>query len=162
METFATVQGGIVAAEDGLLFAEGARVGAHVEIEDRARRDEGFVGETDEIGVKLGIRPQRGVISRFGERDATRGVQSRGGFAGEVDDAEMREAVFALDQYKMRAKGGDAGKHDARAVGDDLVPTQAAGVDCRCGHEPKGPAVIIGANEEDAAGRVACAAGMVL
>src|SRR5208337_2906608 len=42
VEPFAAVQLGVVAAEDGLLFAKNALAGAEIVVEDGARGDEGF------------------------------------------------------------------------------------------------------------------------
>src|SRR5258708_28203497 len=47
VEAFAGVESWIVAAEDGLLLAQGAVAGAGVEVEYGERRDEGVVGEAD-------------------------------------------------------------------------------------------------------------------
>ncbi len=103
VEAFAGVERWIVAAEDGLLLAQGAVAGADVEVEYGARSDEGFVGEADEGGVELGIGAERGVVSGFGEGDTSGSGEGGGRFACEIDDAEMRKALFAFDEDEMGA-----------------------------------------------------------
>jgi len=97
-------------------------------VEYGARSDEGFVGEADECGVELGICAEGGVVSGFGEGDASGSGEGGGRFACEIDDAEMRKALFALDEDQVGAEGSYAGEHDAGTVGNDFVPAGANGI----------------------------------
>ena len=63
---------------------------------------------------------------------------------------------------RWERKARDAGEHYARAIGDDFAPAEANGIDGGGGHEAIGAAIVVGADEEDAAGGVAGAAGMVV
>jgi len=74
----------------------------------------------------------------------------------------MRETIFTLDQDEMGAEGGYSREHDSRAIGDDFVPAETNGIDGGRGHEAEGAAEIVGADEEDAAGWIAGAAGVVV
>ncbi len=58
VQPLADILRGIVAAEDGLLFAKHAFSRAQIVVKDGARGDEGFVLETHESCIKLGIVSQ--------------------------------------------------------------------------------------------------------
>ena len=73
MEALAAVEGGVVAAEDGLLFAKNALAGVEIEVEDGTRGDEGFVVKADVGGVEFGIGAEGGVVGGLGKFDAARG-----------------------------------------------------------------------------------------
>ena len=113
-------------------------------------------------GVELGIGAEGGVVGGFGEGDAVGSGEGGGRFAGEIDDAEVGEAVFAFDEDEMGAEGGYAGEHDAGTVGDDFVPAGADGIDGGGGHEAEGAAGVVGADEEDAGRGIAGTAGVMV
>jgi len=62
----------------------------------------------------------------------------------------------------MGTKGFGGGKHDAGAVGDDFVPAGTRRIGGGRGHQAIGTAAAVGADEEDAAGGVGRAAGMMI
>ena len=69
----------------------------------------------------------------------------------EIDDAEMGEAVFALVEGEMGLEDVGGGEHDVRARGDEFAPEFAARVFDGDGHQAKGAAEGVGADEEGAA-----------
>src|SRR5208283_589541 len=82
--------------------------------------------------------------------------------AREVHDAEIGEAVFALEEDEVGAEGFGGGEHDAGAIGDDFVPAGRRGVGGGDSHQAIGAAAGVGADEEDAAGGIGGVAGMMV
>ena len=162
MEALAAIERRVVPTENGLLLAKGTLIGGDVEVIDGARGDEGLVGKADEGGVEFGIGAEGGVVGGLGESDAAGGFKGRSSLVHEIDETEVREAVFALDEHEVSAEGGDAGEHHAGAIGDRFVPAGAHRIDGGRGHEAESAAVVVGANKEDAASRVGGAAGMMV
>src|ERR1700692_2492995 len=62
----------------------------------------------------------------------------------------------------MGAEGGDAGEHNAGAVGNNVVPVGEDGIGGGGGHEAEGAARVGGAGEEEAARGIGGTAGMMI
>src|SRR5579863_9043072 len=123
VNAFTGVERGVVASEDWLLFAQCALAGGYVEIEDRARGDERFVGVAEMGLIEFRVGARCGVVGGFAEGNPKRMSEQIGWFligkapigrlalpgrrrrSGERDDTQEGKAVFAFEQDEVGAEG---------------------------------------------------------
>ena len=164
VETLDDVLRWIVAAEDGLLFAERALAGLRIVIEDRTRRDERFVVEADVRGREFGIGAEARRCTRVREFDAVRSAE-RIGFCGDefaALAADRRREDRAGRLRVRRARDGIRRRRRTASmtfgrVGNQFAPEFAARVFDGDGHQAKRAADGIGADEEGAGDRAGAA-----
>ena len=162
VETLADILCRIVAAQDGLLFAENAVASLHFVVEDRARSDERLVLKTQMTGDKFGVGTERRIIGGLGEFDAVRSRERVVGRGRKVDNTQIWEAALAFEQSQVGLEDVRRCEHYVRTGGDDLAPEFAAWIFHGDSHQAEGPASRVGANVEDASGTPAFEAGMMV
>src|SRR5713101_9308256 len=72
------------------------------------------------------VRSRRSVIGRLVERYAVRSGEGIGRIAGEINNAQMSEARFALKEQEVPGKRVRSGEHGLGAMRNDLAPVFAA------------------------------------